>query len=99
MFNKPRNTYNVVGNQVYVKSVPKVSPITLEIQTTSGEKGCAGLKLHTLHHTSFRLTKQKGENTSTVIAIAETIFKPLLRRESHSDSKEDIKQDNKEFMG
>ena len=48
MMTKPRNTYNFQGNQVFVKSVPKASCITLEITTTNGEKGCAGLNFTNL---------------------------------------------------
>ena len=74
---EPRNTQ---GNQVFVKSVPKSSCITLELTTTNGEKGCAGLKFYKPKKgkVSFRITKQRNES-NVVTALAEDIFKPLLR--------------------
>ena len=81
MMTKQRNTYNVEGNQVFVKSVPKASRITLEVTTTQGDKGCVGLLFYKPKKgkISFRITKQRREESKLVTALAKDVFTPLLR--------------------
>ena len=81
MMNKARTSYDVEGNKVLVKSVPKASRITIEITTVNGEKGCVGLQFHNPKKgkKSFRLTKPKREESKFLIALAEKVFKPLLK--------------------
>ena len=81
MMTKPRITYNVEGNQIFVKSVPKAGRISLQITTTNGEKGCVGLQFHKPKKgkVSFRISKPSGEEPRFVSALAEDILKPILR--------------------
>ena len=81
MMGAVRNRYNVQGTDLFVKSVPKVGPIQVEITTPSGEKGCAGIQFHNPKKgkKSFRLTKPRKEEVKFVTALAEDIVKPLLR--------------------
>ena len=78
---KAKVTYIIEGNEVLIRSVPKASRITIVVTTTTGEKGNVGLQFHNPKkgRKSFRLTKPKGQESKFVTALAENVFKPLLK--------------------